>query len=125
MWNESTKARRLHHFITNISEIPKHFKPTPGMVHFLTGHGPYPSYLRRFNLSETEMCQCGEEGTPEHIVVQCGQFPDTENRRERLQNYTIKQIIENEELFDILNHLTQKVSRHQMEIYNEQRNNNR
>lgn len=66
------------------AQINKYIKPTQGMVHFLTGHGAYPTYLNKHGLRETDTCDCGERGTPEHVA--------------------------DEELFKALNELTTKIS---------------
>lgn len=42
-----------------------------GLVHFLTGHGPYPKNLHRFGRKDTPMCDCGELGSPENKVYAC------------------------------------------------------
>nr|CAD7205363.1 unnamed protein product [Timema douglasi] len=34
-------------------------------------HGPYPESLWRMGLVESEACECGEVGTPEHVVLEC------------------------------------------------------
>nr|CAD7457198.1 unnamed protein product [Timema tahoe] len=36
-----------------------------------TGHGPYRASLFRMNLSETSLCCCGGEATPEHVTLEC------------------------------------------------------
>ncbi|GBM12736.1 hypothetical protein AVEN_228525-1 [Araneus ventricosus] len=38
---------------------------------FVTGHGPFPSYLHRFNLRTHDNCSCGEKGDPMHYATKC------------------------------------------------------
>ncbi|GBM84489.1 hypothetical protein AVEN_192200-1 [Araneus ventricosus] len=38
---------------------------------FVTGHGPFPSYLRRFNLRTHDNCSCGGKGDPIHYATKC------------------------------------------------------
>nr|CAD7440331.1 unnamed protein product [Timema bartmani] len=38
-----------------------HLEPSPGLVQFITGKGPYPESLRKMGLVETDWCECGEE----------------------------------------------------------------
>ncbi|GBM62158.1 hypothetical protein AVEN_56788-1 [Araneus ventricosus] len=38
---------------------------------FVTGHGPFPSYLHRFNLRKHENCSCIEKGDPMHYATKC------------------------------------------------------
>lgn len=40
-----------------------HMQPSTGMMHFLTGHQPYPTNLYRFGRHDPPYCECGEEGT--------------------------------------------------------------
>nr|CAD7396775.1 unnamed protein product [Timema poppensis] len=49
----------------------KHLQPFQGLVHFITGKGPYPASLRKLGIIESGNCECGEEGTPEHVVLDC------------------------------------------------------
>ncbi|GBN24654.1 hypothetical protein AVEN_53035-1 [Araneus ventricosus] len=39
---------------------------------FFTGHGPFPSYLKRFNLASTANCPCGNTNdSPLHYATVC------------------------------------------------------
>ncbi|GBM50524.1 hypothetical protein AVEN_160746-1 [Araneus ventricosus] len=38
---------------------------------FVTGHGPFPSYLHRFNLRTHDNCSCGEKGDPMYYATKC------------------------------------------------------
>ncbi|GBO18133.1 hypothetical protein AVEN_142809-1 [Araneus ventricosus] len=38
---------------------------------FVTRHGPFPSYLNRFHLSDNDSCACGENGDPIHHATSC------------------------------------------------------
>nr|CAD7416163.1 unnamed protein product [Timema poppensis] len=42
----------------------KHLQPSQGLVHFITAS------LRKLGLTESGTCDCGEEGTPEHVVLE-------------------------------------------------------
>ena len=45
------------------------------LTQFLSGHGNFGSYLKRFKLKDTDRCSyCNEEDTPEHIVFRCQRF---------------------------------------------------
>ncbi|GBO32807.1 hypothetical protein AVEN_119590-1 [Araneus ventricosus] len=35
------------------------------------GHGPFPSYLHRFNLRTHDNCSCGEKGDPMQYATKC------------------------------------------------------
>lgn len=77
MWDTAATTRRTYHFLPVLAEIPNQFSPSPGLVQYLTGHGPYPAYLSRFNLRENDQCECGKIGTSCSVPVQ----PDTQCRR--------------------------------------------
>ncbi|GBM81373.1 hypothetical protein AVEN_172006-1 [Araneus ventricosus] len=38
---------------------------------FVTGHGPFPSYLHRFNLRTHDNCSCGGKEDPMHYATKC------------------------------------------------------
>nr|CAD7410077.1 unnamed protein product [Timema poppensis] len=48
-----------------------HLEPSLGLVQFITGKGLYPESSRKMGLVETDRCECGEVGTPEHVVLEC------------------------------------------------------
>lgn len=121
-WDASVKGRRLYQYIPRLNEIPPYFNPKPGLVHFLTGHGPYPSYLHRFSLKQDDLCECGQVGTPEHAIFDCDIYEDVGDLRQRLQARQIAEILNDEELYNNLNDLTDRVSKKQLELYNQRRN---
>ncbi|GBN98938.1 hypothetical protein AVEN_227597-1 [Araneus ventricosus] len=38
---------------------------------FVTGHGPFPSYLHCFTLRTHDNCSCGGKGDPMHYAAKC------------------------------------------------------
>ncbi|GBN78545.1 hypothetical protein AVEN_161452-1 [Araneus ventricosus] len=38
---------------------------------YFTEHGPFTSYLKRFNLRSSDQCSCGETGSPLHFATSC------------------------------------------------------
>ncbi|GBL72015.1 hypothetical protein AVEN_115046-1 [Araneus ventricosus] len=68
----------IHNIIPKVSLQPINW--TRKEVLFFTGHGPFPSYLKRFNLVETLVCSCGENlhpnpfclGMPPHSLLPYG-----------------------------------------------------
>lgn len=96
-------------------------QPSQGLTHFLTGHGPYPEYLCRFNLKEDNLCECGEVGTPEHVVLECPTLQElTQEERVPLQGKTIQDIL-GSDLLPTLDKLAQKVSKICQDRYNQAR----
>lgn len=74
-WDKDGVERWTHRLIPDVwrwysrgfGEITFH------LTQFLTGHGCYASYLKRFALQESNECaQCGySPDTPEHAVLEC------------------------------------------------------
>ncbi|GBN02556.1 hypothetical protein AVEN_89522-1 [Araneus ventricosus] len=73
-WDKLNLGKPIHEII-----------PTPSFknhnwdrreVMFFTEHGPFTSYLKRFNLRSSDDCSCGDIGTPLHYATSC---PHTKN----------------------------------------------
>ncbi|GBN88830.1 hypothetical protein AVEN_272272-1 [Araneus ventricosus] len=63
-WDEGKARRKVHDILLKVSFSPSNWGRAE--VLFFTGHGPFQYYLKRFHLSHTSNCSCGEEGTPIH-----------------------------------------------------------
>ncbi|XP_054724352.1 uncharacterized protein LOC129234383 [Uloborus diversus] len=70
-WNEADTGRRVFEFFPTVRFSPR-IKSRFETI-FLSGHGPFPQYLHRFNLSDSANCSCGELGSPEHYIFFCPQ----------------------------------------------------
>ena len=45
---------------------------TPEVVWFVSGHGPFCTYLKKVGIVPTEFCTCGEKKQdPEHLLLDC------------------------------------------------------
>ncbi|GBM62090.1 hypothetical protein AVEN_182255-1 [Araneus ventricosus] len=57
------------------SVLPKvNTTPTPCQrpeIMFGTGHGPFPTYFKRFKIRNSESCGCGNLGNPLHYATSC------------------------------------------------------
>ncbi|GBM80828.1 hypothetical protein AVEN_33434-1 [Araneus ventricosus] len=53
-----------------------HFVPNFRITQFLTGHGNLKAYLKRFNLSRTDLysCSSGEIQDVNHLILSCSKF---------------------------------------------------
>nr|CAD7567209.1 unnamed protein product [Timema californicum] len=91
-WEESTTGRRTVQFFSEHTERMrmKHLQPSQGLVHYITGHGPYRASLFRRNLSETSLCCCGGDATQKHVTLEC--IFTEEERAELLTPIQIEQI---------------------------------
>ncbi|GFW39024.1 RNase H domain-containing protein [Trichonephila clavipes] len=54
----------------------KHFHPNFKLTQFLTGHGNFKAYLKRFNLSLTDQCSCSSDSiqNAKHLMLACTNF---------------------------------------------------
>ncbi|GBM93091.1 hypothetical protein AVEN_204588-1 [Araneus ventricosus] len=59
-WDEGETRRLIRNIIPKVSDIPSPW--TTEVIQFATGHGPFPCFLKRFNLYHTNRCACGELG---------------------------------------------------------------
>ncbi|GBM00317.1 hypothetical protein AVEN_32656-1 [Araneus ventricosus] len=67
--NNGETGRRSHDIVPRVSNKPVGWNGEELM--FVTGHGPFPSYLHRFNLRIHDNCSCGEKGNPMHYATKC------------------------------------------------------
>ncbi|GBL87682.1 hypothetical protein AVEN_81312-1 [Araneus ventricosus] len=69
LWENGNTGRSVHKVLKTV-----HLKPvfwTSEEILFATRHGPFPSFLNRFHLSDSESCICREIGDPIHYVTSC------------------------------------------------------
>lgn len=73
-WDESTTGRTTYNFFPRVAErLQKTWiRPDFYTTQFLTGHGDFRDYLRRFYLRDAGKCPCGSVGqSSEHILWDC------------------------------------------------------
>ncbi|GBM64735.1 hypothetical protein AVEN_129106-1 [Araneus ventricosus] len=66
-WDNGETGRSVYSIIPKISNKQLHWSRE--CMQFATGHGPFPSYLKRFGLHSTDYCRCGEIGNPLHYAT--------------------------------------------------------
>nr|XP_042901637.1 uncharacterized protein LOC122270009 [Parasteatoda tepidariorum] len=68
-WTESDKGQttKTYYPMVSYDRLIGH----PAVTQFLTGHGFFPTFLRRMHLVNTDECPCGELGSPEHYLYEC------------------------------------------------------
>lgn len=91
-WNQSTqlKGKYLHRIQDKISRtawfetihLPKRI--TNIISRARLGHGTFPSHLHRINLKEDNLCDCGEQGTLDHIFLHCENLRSSSDLHETL-----------------------------------------
>jgi ribonuclease HI len=78
-WRLTTKAYQTKQFFPTINErlSLKTLKPNFLITQYLSGHGNFRSYLKRFHLSDNDVCDCGQAiETPLHVILDCVLFSD-------------------------------------------------
>ncbi|GBN70880.1 hypothetical protein AVEN_9488-1 [Araneus ventricosus] len=68
-WDNGETGRNTHDIVPRISNKPVGWNRE--QIMFVTGHGPFPSYLHRFNLRTHDNCSYGEKGDPIHYATKC------------------------------------------------------
>ncbi|GBM54002.1 hypothetical protein AVEN_228755-1 [Araneus ventricosus] len=68
-WDNGETGRSTHDIVPRVSNKPVGWNREEIM--FVTGYGPFLSYLLRFNLRTHDNCSCGEKGDPIHYATKC------------------------------------------------------
>nr|CAD7458756.1 unnamed protein product [Timema tahoe] len=74
-WQGIETGRRAYQLFRNVVERIDnvHLEPSPSLVFFITGNGPYPESLKKMGLVGSDLCEFCMGGAPEHIVLECAQ----------------------------------------------------
>ncbi|GBN81330.1 hypothetical protein AVEN_155503-1 [Araneus ventricosus] len=62
-------GRSVHNVLPKVKTTPTPWQRPEIM--FDTGHGPFPTYLQRFNIRSSDSCGCGNLGNPLHYATSC------------------------------------------------------
>ncbi|PSN43427.1 hypothetical protein C0J52_02632 [Blattella germanica] len=119
-WEESEKGRRVFDFFPDIRARfrMKHLRPGKGLIHYLTGHGPYGTYLKKINRRADDGCPCGATGTPEHMMWECPLTADIEiEARQSLDGRSVVEILNDGDLWHLMDRLSNAVSEACRTIY--------
>ncbi|GBN57081.1 hypothetical protein AVEN_244564-1 [Araneus ventricosus] len=69
-WEYEDTGKSKFNILRRVSTQPCYWKREE--IPFSTGHDPFPSYLKRFNLASKANCPCGKtNGTPLHYATEC------------------------------------------------------
>ncbi|GBN08816.1 hypothetical protein AVEN_261081-1 [Araneus ventricosus] len=68
-WNNVETGRSTHDIVPRVPKRPVEWNREELM--FVTGQGPFPSFLHRFNLRTHDNCSYGEKGDPMHYATKC------------------------------------------------------
>ncbi|GBL75780.1 hypothetical protein AVEN_155071-1 [Araneus ventricosus] len=68
-WAIGDTGRTIYNIIPKVTTNPVPW--TRESILLATGYGPFPSYLHMFNFHHSDLCACGEVGTPFHYATTC------------------------------------------------------
>ncbi|GBM71345.1 hypothetical protein AVEN_4655-1 [Araneus ventricosus] len=68
-WKNGDTGRKIYNIMPSVSLRPTNWIRED--VIFFSQHGPFPAYLKRFHLSESDYCSCGGIGTALHYATEC------------------------------------------------------
>lgn len=79
--NQDKLIKQIFPNYNNLQNFKKYNKLDWITLQFITGHGKFLSYLHRFNIMESDACQCpeGVPQTPVHLLFDCKLFNDDRN----------------------------------------------
>lgn len=81
-WSASTKGQETRRYFPRVQDRMRQpwIELNHYSVQFLSGHGDFREKLYSFNLCLSEICECGEVDSPQHLIEDCAVF--VEERRE-------------------------------------------
>jgi hypothetical protein len=107
-WIETTKGEITHQFLPTVySRISaKHFKTDFVITQYLTNHGKFNQYLKRFKVVDSPLCDCDYRSQDEvnHRIFMCNKYLEQRYRLESVAieigiEFKLENIIKNKELF--------------------------
>lgn len=114
-WNKEGTNSYTYNWIKNVNHIPKHFPTNFYTSQALTGHGRFPFYFTRFNITSEAKCQCGKIiENFDHYLEDCPIVTKQRNELikklgEKLQNRK-PEIIKSKETITILEEIVKKIN---------------
>ncbi|GBM92307.1 Putative protein in type-1 retrotransposable element R1DM [Araneus ventricosus] len=68
-WGNGETGWIVHNVLPKVKTTPTPWQRPEIM--FVTGHGPFPTYLKRFNIRSSDSCGCGKLGNPLNYATSC------------------------------------------------------
>ncbi|GBN24089.1 Putative protein in type-1 retrotransposable element R1DM [Araneus ventricosus] len=69
LWKNGDTGRKIYNIMLSVSLRQTNWIRED--VIFFFEHGPFPAYLNRFHLSDSDYCKCGGIGTALHYATEC------------------------------------------------------
>ncbi|GBL95884.1 hypothetical protein AVEN_227126-1 [Araneus ventricosus] len=83
-WKNGDTGRKIFNIMPSVSLRPTNWIRED--VIFFSNHGPFPAYLRRSHLSDSDYCSCGGIGTALHYTTECSYTVSWHMRKHRTSN---------------------------------------
>nr|CAD7439859.1 unnamed protein product [Timema bartmani] len=119
-WERSQTGRRTYKIFPSVAERlgMEYLQPYPGLVHFITGQGPYKAALFSRRLTDTAICDCGREATPEHFVLECIETLEARiNLQIALQANTVYYILRDVDRWSLLDAVADNLSKYERDMH--------
>ncbi|GBM92662.1 hypothetical protein AVEN_47973-1 [Araneus ventricosus] len=68
-WDNGETGRSVHNVLPKVKATSTPWQRPEIM--FVTGHCPFPTYLKRFNIRSSDSCGCGKLGNPLRYATSC------------------------------------------------------
>ncbi|GBM77157.1 hypothetical protein AVEN_145871-1 [Araneus ventricosus] len=68
-WNNGDTSWKIYDIMRSVSLRPTNWIREDDI--FFSEHGPFPSNIKRFHLSDSDQCSCGGTGTALHYATEC------------------------------------------------------
>ncbi|GBN20467.1 hypothetical protein AVEN_107426-1 [Araneus ventricosus] len=68
-WKNGDTGRKIYNIMPSVSLRPTNWIRED--VIFFCQHGPFPAYLKRFHISDSDYCSCGGICTTLHYATEC------------------------------------------------------
>ena len=89
-WDESSKGRKTYKYLPNVLERCKsswiNINGIRWTAQFITGHGFFKTFKKRFGFCNSSLCSCGEEDSPEHVLTSCEKYNSIREKFKRENN---------------------------------------
>ncbi|GBM36088.1 hypothetical protein AVEN_274036-1 [Araneus ventricosus] len=91
-WKNGDTGRKIDNIMPSVSLRPTNWIRED--VIFFSQHGPFPAYLKRFRLSDSDYCSCGGIGTTLHYATECI-YTVSWHMRKPAPNFELKRVANN------------------------------
>lgn len=121
-WSTNNCDTELYRWTPSVLDLPSYFPPSKKLAHLITGHGRFPHYFHRLQLTPNCQCFCGAPATSVgHYLTECPKTASYIQRLRRLSNSPLqppqlRHLLDSSTAVKILMDLTDFISRSMPEV---------